>query len=111
MAAAGATIDREATRLDRLVAHLLDLARLGADDFRLDVLAVDLTALVAEAATVWSARCAAAGVRFSVESPSEPVVAHADPRRLRQVLDGLAENASRVTPAGRPIVLALSRSP
>ncbi len=27
--------------------------------------------------------------------------------RVRQVLDGLAENALRVTPAGRPIVLAL----
>ncbi|MGH3858415.1 HAMP domain-containing sensor histidine kinase [Actinokineospora sp.] len=111
VAAAGRTIDQEATRLDRLVADLLDLARLGADDFRLDVVAVDLTALVTETATVWSARCAAAGIRFRLEAPAEPVVVHADPRRLRQVLDGLAENALRVTPSGRPMVLALSREP
>lgn len=111
VAAAGRTIDQEAGRLDRLVTDLLDLARLGADDFRLDVVAVDLTALVAETATVWSARCAAAGVRFSLEAPGSPVVVHADPRRLRQVLDGLAENALRVTPAGRPMVLALSGGP
>ena len=30
-----------------------------------------------------------------------------DPGRLRQVIDGLAENALRVTPAGRPISFAL----
>jgi len=30
-----------------------------------------------------------------------------DPVRVRQVLDGLAENAVRVTPAGRPVVLAV----
>jgi signal transduction histidine kinase len=29
-----------------------------------------------------------------------------DPRRLRQVLDGLAENALRITPPGSPLVLA-----
>ncbi|SDI64488.1 Signal transduction histidine kinase [Actinokineospora alba] len=111
VAAAGRTIDQEATRLDRLVTDLLDLARLGADDFRLDVVAVDLTALVAETATVWSARCATAGIRFTLEAPPDPVIVHADPRRLRQVLDGLAENALRATPSGRPMVLALSRAP
>ncbi|WP_285611014.1 sensor histidine kinase [Actinokineospora globicatena] len=105
---AGRTIEQEADRLDRLVSDLLDLARLGADDFRLDLVPVDLTALVAESAQVWSARCAAAGVRFSIESPTGPVMATTDPRRLRQVVDGLAENALRVTPAGRPIVLSLA---
>jgi signal transduction histidine kinase len=30
-----------------------------------------------------------------------------DPRRLRQVLDGLAANAVRATPSGAPVVLAL----
>jgi two-component system sensor histidine kinase BaeS len=31
---------------------------------------------------------------------------HTDPTRVRQIIDGLAENALRVTPAGAPIVLA-----
>src|SRR5207248_2901020 len=35
--AVGRTVQREAQRLDRLVGDLLDLARLGADDFRLDL--------------------------------------------------------------------------
>src|SRR3954471_17732894 len=58
----GRVIGQEAGRLNRLVSDLLDLARLGADDFRLDIVDVDLTSLVAESARVWHARCAAAGV-------------------------------------------------
>jgi two-component system sensor histidine kinase BaeS len=105
--AAGATIQAEAARMQRLVADLLDLARLGADDFRLELTPVDLTALLQDAATVWSARCAAVGVLHSVELPAGPVWVNSDPGRLRQVIDGLAENALRVTPSGRPIVFAL----
>ncbi|MEP7055302.1 MAG: histidine kinase dimerization/phospho-acceptor domain-containing protein, partial [Actinomycetota bacterium] len=106
-AAAGATIQSEAARMQRLVADLLDLARLGADDFRLDLTPVDLTALITDAATVWTQRCAAVGVLHSVELPDHPVWVSGDPGRLRQVIDGLAENALRVTPSGRPIVFAL----
>ena len=35
-----------------------------------------------------------------MERADRPVLVRADPRRLRQVLDGLAENALRVVPAG-----------
>ncbi|HKN97259.1 MAG TPA: HAMP domain-containing sensor histidine kinase [Pseudonocardiaceae bacterium] len=101
----------EAQRLDRLVRDLLDLARLGADDFRLDLAEVDLTGLVLATAEVWRTRCAARDVPYRVDAPDRPVVVVVDPRRLRQVLDGLTENALRVTPAGRPIVLSLEVLP
>jgi two-component system sensor histidine kinase BaeS len=104
---AGATIRAEAGRLTRLVTDLLDLARLGAQDFRIDPTPVDLTALVADAAQVWQVRCDAEGVPFTTQIPRMPVPVHTDPLRVRQILDGLAENALRVTPAGRPIVFAL----
>jgi signal transduction histidine kinase len=103
----------EAHRLDRLVADLLDLARLDAQEFRIDLVAVDLVELAQAAARVWSARCAAAGVRFALEvpevpaAPASPLWCHTDPSRLRQLLDGLFDNALRVTPSGRPIVLAV----
>ncbi|XVV04990.1 HAMP domain-containing sensor histidine kinase [Actinosynnema sp. CA-248983] len=103
----GRTIGEEAHRLDRLVTDLLDLARLGADDFRVDLADVDLRDLVSSAAQVWHARCAAKGVDFHLELPPDPRPAHTDPRRLRQVLDGLLENALRITPPGRPVVLVL----
>jgi two-component system OmpR family sensor kinase len=104
---AGRTIEAEAARMQRLVGDLLDLARAGADDFRLDVGEVDLTALVRDAAVVWERRCAEVGVPFATELPGVPVLVRTDAGRIRQVLDGLAENALRVTPAGRPIVLAV----
>ncbi|WP_053737750.1 HAMP domain-containing sensor histidine kinase [Nocardia sp. NRRL S-836] len=107
VAPVGAVILSEARRLDRLVSDLLDLARLGADDFRLDLAAVDLDPVARSAAEVWHARCNAAGVRFSLDVQGSPVV-RADARRLRQVIDGLLENALRVTPPGRPVVLAVS---
>jgi signal transduction histidine kinase len=107
----GATVLAEADRLDRLVSDLLDLARLGAQDFRLDVAEVDLVDLVAAAADVWRSRCEALGVRFSVQLPAGPVWVDTDPTRVRQILDGLAENALRVTPAGRPVVFRLGTAP
>jgi signal transduction histidine kinase len=107
VAPTGATIVAEATRLDRLVGDLMELARLEADDFRLDLLRVDLGALIREAATVWDARCRAEGVVFGLHAPTSPVWITADPRRLRQVVDGLAENALRVTPAGKPLAFAV----
>ncbi|MFC7618158.1 sensor histidine kinase [Actinokineospora soli] len=76
----------------------------------METVPVDLTPVFADAATVWSARCAEAGVVFRFESPGTPVRLTTDPRRLRQVLDGLLENALRVTPRGGPIVVTLAGS-
>jgi len=101
----GRTIKGEAARLERLVSDLLDLARLGADSFRLDCAPTDLTALVAEMATVWQARCDARSVPLVVQLPPAPVVVTTDARRVRQVLDGLAENALRLLDPGRPLIL------
>jgi signal transduction histidine kinase len=108
---AGRVIVSESGRLERLVADLLDLARLGAADFHLTPVAVDLVDLTRSAATVWSARCAEVGVPFRTELPGPPVdqlLVVTDGVRLRQIIDGLLENALRVTPAGAPIALALS---
>jgi two-component system sensor histidine kinase BaeS len=104
-ASVGAVMVGEAKRLERLVGDLLDLARLGAQDFRIEPAPVDLVGLVHGAARVWSARCAASGVEFRLEAAPAPIRTITDAARLRQVLDGLFDNALRVTPAGAPIVL------
>ena len=102
----GAIMLTEAHRLNRLVADLLDLARLDAQEFRVDLSTVDIVEVVRAAGRVWSDRCGRADVPFRVEAPEWPVLIQTDPARLRQILDGLLENALRVTPSGRPIVLA-----
>ena len=104
---AGRTVLAEAERLDRLVSDLLALARLDAVDFPVEVAQVDLTQLVATAAAAWSARCATADVVPRTELPGHPVLVYTDPGRIRQVVDGLLENALRVMPAGAPLVLAV----
>ncbi|MEU1245724.1 HAMP domain-containing sensor histidine kinase [Micromonospora arida] len=103
----GRTMLAEAQHLDRLIGDLLALARLEAADFPLEPVPVDLTQLAVDAEPTWSGRCAAVGVPFRVETPGQPVPAYTDPGRIRQVVDGLLENALRVVPPGAPVVLAV----
>ncbi|SCL22098.1 two-component system, OmpR family, sensor histidine kinase BaeS [Micromonospora nigra] len=102
----GRTMLAEAQHLDRLVSDLLALARLEAVDFPLEPAQVDLARLAVDAQRTWADRCAALGVLFRVELPSGPVPAYTDPGRIRQVVDGLLENALRVVPPGAAVVLA-----
>jgi len=108
---AGQTMLAEAQHLDRLVADLLVLARLEAADFPIAVLPVDLAELIRNTAEAWQPRCAAEGVVLRTEVPPGPVVVHTDPARLRQVIDGLLENALRAVPANAPVVLAVRAGP
>ena len=108
---AGQTMLAEAEQLDRLVADLLVLARLEAEDFPLELLPVELVSLVTGAAEPWAGRCAAVGVVLRTELPPMPLVVRGDAVRIRQVLDGLLENALRVVPPGAPVVLAVRPEP
>lgn len=109
--ATGATMLDESRRLERLVNDLLDLARFGAQDLRLDLTVVDLRDLATDAATVWADRADRVGVEYRLEISDRPVVVRTDATRLRQIIDNLSENALRVTPSGAPIVLAIRSEP
>jgi two-component system, OmpR family, sensor kinase len=102
----GVIVRAEAERLNRLVTDLLDLARVGAQDLRLDLHQVDLVPLVTDAVAVWSARGVAEEVEVVAEVPSGELWTRTDATRLRQIIDNLAENALRVTPSGARMVLA-----
>ena len=103
---AGATMLAESERLDRLISDLLVLSRLEAADLPLDVVGVDLVELVGAAGEAWAARCGPDGPVLRVQLPEHPILVATDPGRIRQVIDGLCENALRVVPAGAPLVLA-----
>ena len=90
----------EADHLDRLVADLLDLARLGAVDVAVEPVDLDLADLGADAAAVWADRAARAGVQFVDEVVRTPHPVRTDPVRVRQIIDNLMENALRVTGEG-----------
>jgi two-component system, OmpR family, sensor kinase len=103
----GDVLTGESLRLERLVDDLLDLARLQADRFRVDLAETDVADLVAETGRAWQERCRSAGVPFAVANEGRARVV-TDAARVRQVLDGLLENALRMTPSGAPLVLASS---
>jgi two-component system sensor histidine kinase BaeS len=101
----------EADHLDRLVADLLDLARLGAVDVAVEPVDLDLAELGADAASVWSARAERVGVRFAAEIVAGATAVRTDPVRVRQIIDNLMENALRVTGEGAPVVLRVGPVP
>ena len=91
---AGRILEAEAERLDRLVADLLELARLRAGRFSLRPEDVDLDAVVAD--VVAGARPAAASAGVALEpAPPTGVVVRADAGRVAQVLGALLDNAAR----------------
>jgi two-component system sensor histidine kinase BaeS len=73
----------------------------------LEFLQVDLVALVNDAVESWGGRAAAGGVVLRAEVPPQPVYVRTDPGRIRQVLDGLLENALRVLSSGAPLTVAV----
>jgi signal transduction histidine kinase len=86
----------EARRLERLVGDLLDLARLDARTFRLDVRDVDLMDVAAGTVDGFQPDAAAAGVGVTVETSAGAttgVTVRGDPDRLAQVAANLVENA------------------
>ena len=98
-------IKTETARLERLVADVVDLARVGSQGFNVQLRDADLAQVLREAATAHAAEAAEAGLTIEV-SLDGPLPCVTDPDRVRQVVTNLVENAVRVTPRGGAIHLA-----
>jgi signal transduction histidine kinase len=85
-------IGAEARRLERLVADLLDLARLDAHEFSLTPRPVDAAEVVGEAVDAFQPSAREMGVELVVDRQA-PTPVDADPERLGQVVANLVENA------------------
>lgn len=100
----GQVLIDETTRLNAFVTDLLELARLEADDFSITPEEVRIDDLLRASRNAWLGRATPMGVELAVES--QPMSIRSDPQRLRQLVDGLVENALRVSPEGSRIRLA-----
>ncbi len=101
--ASAAAIDREAQRLNRLVANLLDLGRIEGGALRAAREALDLEDVVLLAVAQVAPR---AGTRvLQVEVPGQVTVI-ADPVLLEEAVINLLENAVRHTPDGTTVLIS-----
>ena len=91
-ARAAAVIASEARRLERLVADLLDLARLDAREFSLDTQPIDAREVVGATVAGFEPAAEGWGIQLDV-APGDAVAAEADPERLAQIVANLVENA------------------
>ncbi len=96
-----AVIGDETSRLSHLIEDVLHTSRIEAGTFSYRFQEVDVARVVRE--TVSTAELAQDDVRLTIDvAPSVPSI-HADPDRLRQLLDNLVANAVKFSPDGQEV--------
>jgi two-component system sensor histidine kinase BaeS len=103
-AEAARIIETEAGRLERLVADLLDLARLGRADFAVAREAVDLGDVVRHAVERHLPQARELSVELAGSATAD-AWGQADADRILQAVSNLIENSLRLTPAGGSVLV------
>ena len=89
-------LHRNAERLARILADLLDLSRLDAGQYRLEVVSVPLRALTEQSLSAVEPQVAQRNVEIEIEI-AENLAVKADPKALDQILINLIDNAVKYT--------------
>lgn len=98
-------LHRNAERLARILADLLDLSRLDAGQYRLDIGSVGVRAAIDQALSAVETQAGTRGVTVDVQIP-EGLAVRADPKALDQVLVNLIDNAVKYTRASGHVWVA-----
>ena len=102
-------IQRSATRANRLIQDLLDVARIQAGGLAVEPVPVDVQSLLQEAVESATPLASAAQLAVSCSPPSIPVAVASDRERVLQVFANLIGNAIKFTPKGGQISLLACR--
>lgn len=95
-------VESETTRLNALVASMLDSARSRAPQLR----PTDLHALIAHAASLLAAQARDSGVTLALDLRAQQFVCHCDGEQLTQVVLNLVMNALQILPQGGAVTVA-----
>jgi histidine kinase len=98
-------MQREYSRLERLIDDLQELSRIEADQFALNIARIDLTNLINTAVIRLQPQFEDKGVGFVLDAPDDLPQTPADADRIYQVLINLLGNALQYTPAGGRVKL------
>ena len=96
-------IQRSATRVNRLIQDLLDVARIQAGGLAVDPVPVDVKSLIQEAAESATPLASAAQLTVSCVPPDHAIAVASDRERVLQVFANLIGNAIKFTPKGGQI--------
>lgn len=102
------TIDRNTTRMQRVVGDILDLARFRAGRVQLQLRRFDAIELAESAIDSVALLAESRGQTIALEVPSRPVSVFADYRRLEQALVNLLSNAEKYSPDESPISVSVA---
>jgi signal transduction histidine kinase len=102
-------VQRQTTKLARLVDELLDVSRIESGRLELRVSDVDLPELVAEVARRHQLMATKHELRLQYE-PGHKLSVRGDRDHLEQVLNNLIGNAMKYSPDGGPIEVKVARS-
>ena len=97
-------IDEESDRLSELISNLLDMSRIEAGTLRVEPEPTDLLPIID--GTVSEFQVMTREHPFQTHLPPSLPLVWADPRRARQVLRNLVENAVKYSPEGGPVTIA-----
>ena len=103
-----AIIEREVTRMSRVVGDLLDISRANTGKLRLERRVVDLAEIIDATVDACRPTMDMRLQRFTLQLPARPLAMDADPVRLVQVFSNLLDNASKYTPEGGGIDLVVA---
>jgi signal transduction histidine kinase/putative methionine-R-sulfoxide reductase with GAF domain len=96
-------IDEESDRLTELIGNLLDMSRVEAGELRVEPESIDLLPILEETAAAFQVMTSEHRFQVRALKPLPQVLA--DPRRTRQVVRNLVENAVKYSPAGGTVTI------
>ncbi len=99
------TMRQQIERLTKLTTDLLNLSQLDSGGIEMEIQSVDLGSLAREVAREFGPRADRRGSRLELRTPKNPVIAKADPDRVRQIVRILLDNALTHPPEGTSVTV------
>lgn len=100
-------MDRQVTKLTRMVDDLLDIARVTRNQIDLRRGPVDMVAMVHASVLSCQSSLQSAGHELTLSLPDQPVIIYADSVRIEQIIENLLNNAIKYTPSFGHIAISL----
>ncbi|MCC5939913.1 MAG: response regulator [Balneolaceae bacterium] len=101
---------RNAKRLMRLVTQLMDLARFEANLFRLKPENAPLNQYIRHISSRFVGAAERYNINFSINIPSDVIIAQFDPEQFEKVISNLLSNAFKFTPEGGDVSVTLEKN-